>query len=61
MLGAFTYKRVHDDFEDDLVLAALDAVGANFLMTHDDMLKKHAGDFCITAEEGLGLLAELDG
>ena len=61
VLGAFTYKRVHDDFEDDLVLAALDAVGANFLMTHDDALRRHAGNFCITSEEGLELLTELDG
>lgn len=61
VLGAFTYKRIHDDFEDDLVLAALDAVDANFLMTHDDALGRHVGDFCITAEEGLELLAELDG
>lgn len=61
VLGAFTYKRIHDDFEDDLVLAALDAVDANFLMTHDDTLRRHVGDFCITAEEGLELLAELDG
>ena len=58
VLGAFTYKRIH---EDDLVLAALDAVDANFLMTHDDTLRRHVGDFCITAEEGLELLAELDG
>lgn len=61
VLGAFTYKRIHDDFEDDLVLAALDSVDANFLMTHDDALGRHVGDFCITAEEGLELLAELDG
>ena len=60
VLGAFTYKRIHDDFEDDLVLAALDAVDANFLMTHDEALRRHTDDFCITAEEGLELLAELD-
>ena len=44
-----------------LVLAALDAVDASFLMTHDDALRQHVGDFCITAEEGLELLTELDG
>ncbi|WP_418722683.1 type II toxin-antitoxin system VapC family toxin [Enorma sp.] len=60
VLGAFTYKRIHDDFEDDLVLAALGAVDANFLMTHDAALRRHVGDFCITVEEGLELLAELD-
>lgn len=61
VLGAFTYKRIHDDLEDGLVLAALDAIDANFLMTNDDALRRHVGDFCITAEEGLELLAELDG
>lgn len=60
VLGAFTYKRVHDDFEDDLVLAALDAVGGHALMTHDAVLARHLGDTCITAEEGLQLLNELD-
>ena len=53
-------KRICDDFEDNLILAALDAVDANFLMTHDTILKRYAGDFCITAEEGITLLAELD-
>lgn len=60
VLGAFTYKHVHDDFEDDLVLSALDAIDADFLMTHDVALKRHMGDLCVTAEEGLALLAELD-
>ena len=58
VLGAFTYKRIHDDLEDDLVLAAADTVGADCLMTHDATLKRHMGDLCLTAEEGLALLAE---
>lgn len=60
VLSAFTYKRIHDDFEDDLVLASLDAAGCQLLMTHDTALKRHMGDLCLTAEEGLELLDELD-
>ena len=60
VLGAFTYKRIHDDFEDDLVLASLDAAGCQLLMTHDTALRRHMGDLCLTAEEGLELLDELD-
>ena len=60
VLGAFTYKRMHDDFEDDLVLAALDAADGHLLMTHDTKLARHIGESCITAEEGLQLLDELD-
>ena len=60
VLGAFTYKRIHDDFEDDLVLASLDAAGCQLFMTHDTALRRHMGDLCLTAEEGLGLLDELD-
>lgn len=59
-LGAFIYKRIHDDFEDDLVLASLDAAGCQLLMTHDAALRRHMGDLCLTAEEGLELLAELE-
>lgn len=60
VLGAFTYKRIHDDFEDDLVLASLDAAGCQLLMTHDAALRRHMGGLCLTAEEGLELLDELD-
>ena len=45
----------------EVARAALDAVDASFLMTYDDALRRHVGDFCITAEEGLELLAKLDG
>ncbi len=59
-LGAFAYKRIHDDFEDDLVLASLDAAGCQLLMTHNAALRRHMGNLCLTAEEGLELLAEHD-
>lgn len=57
MLNAFVFKRFHDDLEDDLVLGALDAIDGDYLMTHDAALARHTGDLCITAEEGLALLA----
>lgn len=57
MLNAFVFKRFHDDFEDDLILGTLDAIDGDYLMTHDAALARHTGDLCITAEEGLALLA----
>lgn len=60
VLGAFTYKRIHDDFEDDLVLASLDTADCQLLMTHDAALKQHMGGLCLTAEEGIELLTEPD-
>ena len=60
VLGAFTYKRIHDNFEDDLVLGSLDAADCQLLMTHGTALRRHMGDLCLTAEEGLELLNELD-
>ena len=60
VLNAFTYRRIHNDFEDDLILGALDAIEGDYLMTHDAALTRHTGDICITAEEGLQLLQQLD-
>lgn len=57
VLNAFVFKRFHDDLEDDLVLGALDAIDGDYLMTHDAALARHTEDLCITAEEGLALLA----
>lgn len=60
VLSACTLRHLHDDFEDDLILAATEASGAHGLMTHDRQLAQHASQICISAEEGLELLAELD-
>lgn len=57
VLNAFVFKRFHDDLEDDLILGTLDAIDGDYLMTHDAALARHTGDLCITAEEGLALLA----
>ena len=60
VLNAFAYRRIHNDLEDDLILGALDAIEGDYLMTHDAALARHTGDLCITAEEGLQLLQQLD-
>lgn len=59
ILGAFTLRHLHDDLEDDLMLATAESIDADALVTHDAALLKHAEDLCITTEEGLELLAEL--
>ena len=57
VLSAFACRRLHDDFEGDLMLGALDAVDDAVLMTHDAALSRHAGRSCVTAAEALALLA----
>ena len=59
VLGAFTLRHLHDDLEDDLMLATAESIDADALVTHDAALLKYAEDLCITTEEGLELLAEL--
>ena len=56
ILRAFTFKPLHDDLEDDLVLGAMEASGVAVLVTHDQKLAKHAEGACVTAEEALALL-----
>lgn len=56
VLRAFTFKPLHDDLEDDLVLGAMEASGVAVLVTHDQKLAKHAEGICFTAEEALALL-----
>ncbi len=41
-LDAFVCRSVHDDFEDDLVLASARAVDADFLVTGDERLALHS-------------------
>lgn len=60
VLGAFTLRHLHDNLEDDLILATAESINADAVLTHDARLAQHAGAYCITAEEGLELLAELD-
>lgn len=59
-LDSFTYRPLHDDFEDDLLVAAAIASGADFLVTEDTRLRAHAPIACLsTADMAILLEAEL--
>ena len=38
ILQAFTYKRIHDDLEDDIVLGAAYRAGIDYIVTHDKLM-----------------------
>lgn len=56
MLRAMTYRPLHDDFEDDLVLAAASRADVDCVVTSDVSLAKHAPLACLTPEDLLALL-----
>ena len=56
---AFTLRALHEDFEDDLVVAAARQVGADFLVTGDDKLRRHAPIACLSPS-GLESLLEAE-
>ena len=49
-LTAFTLAELHDDFEDDLIVAAAGELDADFLVTGDERLIKHAPVCCISPQ-----------
>ncbi len=49
-------RGVHDDFEDNLVLAAAERVKATYLVTSDEQLLKHATVATLTPERALAAL-----
>lgn len=53
---ACKFRDTHDDLKDDLVLAACQRAHANYLVTDDTMLVKHAPIEAKTPGEMLGLL-----
>lgn len=55
-LRAMTYRPLHDDFEDDLVLAAAVRADVDCVVTADVSLVKHAPLACLTPEDLLALL-----
>ena len=46
-LRAMTYRDLHDDFEDDLLLAAAARVDADYVVTSDRALLRHAPVACL--------------
>ena len=57
-LDALTMRVLHDDFEDDIVLAAAREAKVDFLVTSDLKLMKHAPVACLTPTDLAALLAE---
>ena len=57
-LGAFTLRALHDDLEDDLVIATAREAGADFIVSSDTRLKAHAPIAVMTPADMALLLAE---
>lgn len=51
--NAFMFKHLHSDLEDDILLGAGETIDADYIVTHDKLLQKHAPDICISAAEAL--------
>lgn len=53
-------KRLHRDFEDNLVLSAADRAKADLLVTNDDQLRRHAPVAAMSVADALSYLESLD-
>ena len=51
------YRGLHDDFEDDLILAACTRVSADYLVTNDAKLLRHAPVAALTPADACVILA----
>ncbi len=58
LLQAFTYKSIHDDFEDDIILGAARRAEVDYILTHDKLLARHSPIPCIEVAQALELLGE---
>lgn len=56
VMRACTYKGVHDDFEDDLILGAATRAGVDYILTHDQTFAKRAPVPCIDVGQAAQLL-----
>lgn len=52
------YQRIHEDFEDCLVLAAARRAKADFLVTSDEALLRHAPVAALSVDDFLALVGE---
>ena len=52
------YQRIHEDFEDCLVLAAVRRAKADYLVTSDEALLRHAPVAALSVDDFLALLGE---
>lgn len=56
---ACKYRSVHEDFEDNLVIAAAQRSGAAYLVTNDERLVKHASVPALGPDDALAALRAL--
>ena len=57
---AHKFKPVHDDFEDNLVVAAARRAKADYLVTNDERLLRHSPVAALSPRDMLALLRSLD-
>ena len=57
-LHALSLAPVHSDFEDDLIIAAVARAGADYLVSSDERLRRHAPVVCLTPAEAAALLRD---
>lgn len=55
-LRAFTFKPIHPDFEDDLVVASALSANVDYLVTNDDALLRHAPIATLSSADMLKLI-----
>lgn len=48
---AQSLRHIHNDFEDDLIIAAAKQSGASYVVTYDKKLAKHFPEYCKTPAE----------
>ncbi len=56
LLQAFTYKGVHDDYEDDILLGVAYRIGADYIVTYDKELAERSPIRCLCPREALELV-----
>ena len=56
VMQAFTYKGVHHDFEDDLILSAAARAETDLIVTHDQELARHSPLPCSGVDGALEVL-----
>lgn len=58
VFDSFVFKQHHNDFEDDLILGVGNRAGADYVVTGDKGLIRHAGGTCIDVETALKVISE---
>lgn len=53
---AWMLRHQHGDFEDNLIIAAAETCGADYVVTYDRALIEHFAPVCITPEQALNIL-----